>query len=246
MQKTLYIGLDTHKASISVTAAEEGRDASVRFLGPISNNPTDIAKLAKRLSKDGHRLEFCYEAGCCGYVIYRQLVDLGHACMVVAPSKIPTSPGDRIKTDRRDSQRLAMLHRAGELTRVWVPDEIHEAIRELVRACAHGRGQTIDVRQTAASRFPASSWPDLSAGTQALDKNPSSLACSPELCSACASDCFSGLYGSCSHCHRAQEAVDRTDYSDRFRLVYEAARRGSAWAARYGPYLRCYFCCCGR
>lgn len=147
MQKTLYIGLDAHKASISVSAAEEGRDASVKFLGPVSNNPTDIAKLAKRLSKDGHRLEFCYEAGCCGYVIYRQLVDLGHGCMVVAPSKIPTSPGDRIKTDRRDSQRLAMLHRAGELTRVWVPDETHEAIRDLVRARMDASKQLTCARQ---------------------------------------------------------------------------------------------------
>lgn len=134
MQKTLYVGLDVHKESVSVTVAEEGRDGSVRFLGPISNNPTDIAKLTKRLAKDGDRLEFCYEAGCCGYVIYRHLIDLGHGCMVVAPSKIPISSGDRIKTDRRDSQRLAILHRSGELTRVWVPDELHEAIRDLVRA----------------------------------------------------------------------------------------------------------------
>jgi transposase len=147
LQKTLYVGLDAHKASISVTVAEEGRDGSIQFLGPISNNPTDVAKLAKRLSKDGHRLEFCYEAGCCGYVIYRQLVDLGHGCMVVAPSKIPKSPGDRIKTDRRDSQRLAMLHRAGELTRVWVPDEIHEAIRDLVRARMDAAKQLTCARQ---------------------------------------------------------------------------------------------------
>lgn len=134
MQKTLYVGLDVHKESISVTIAEEGRDGSVRFLGSISNNPVDITKLVKRLAKDGNRLEFCYEAGCCGYIIYRHLISLGHGCMVVAPSKIPVRAGDRIKTDRRDSQRLAVLHRSGELTRVWVPDELHEAIRDLVRA----------------------------------------------------------------------------------------------------------------
>ncbi len=81
----LYIGLDVHKESVSVAVAEDGRNGDVRFIGPIPNTPTDIAKLAKRLQKDGHRLEFCYEAGCCGYVIYRQLTDLGHGCTVVAP-----------------------------------------------------------------------------------------------------------------------------------------------------------------
>jgi transposase len=128
-----YIGLDIHKASISVSTAEEGRDGEVRFIGAIPNAPLDVAKLARRLGKDGHRLEFCYEAGPCGYGLYRQLIDLGHCCMVVAPSLIPTRPGDRIKTDRRDSQRLAVLHRAGELTPVWVPDAVHEAMRDLVR-----------------------------------------------------------------------------------------------------------------
>ena len=78
MQKILYIGLDVHKASISVTTAEEGRDGEVRFIGTIPNTPTDVAKLAKRLANEGRRLEFCYEAGGCGYGIYRQLVDLGH------------------------------------------------------------------------------------------------------------------------------------------------------------------------
>jgi transposase len=134
MQKTLYIGLDVHKESISVSAAEEGRNGPVEFLGPILNNPTDLGKLAKRLAKNGHRLEFCYEAGCCGYVIYRQLTELGHGCTVAAPSRIPSRPADRIKTDRRDSEKLAMLHRSGDLTAVWVPDEVHEAMRDLVRA----------------------------------------------------------------------------------------------------------------
>ncbi len=134
MKKTFYVGLDVHKASISVTVAEDGRDGPIRFIGAIPNTPNDIEKLTKQLSKDGGRLEFCYEAGCCGYIIYRQLTDLGHGCMVVAPSKIPTMAGDKIKTDRRDSQRLAILHCSGDLTRVWVPDEVHEAMRDLVRA----------------------------------------------------------------------------------------------------------------
>jgi transposase len=131
---TLYIGLDVHKATIAVSLAEEGRDGAVRFLGEIPNAPTDVAKLAKRLAKDGGSLEFCYEAGCCGYGIYRQLVELGHGCTVVAPTLIPRKPGDRVKTDRRDAQKLAVLHRSGDLTRVWVPDPVHEAMRDLVRA----------------------------------------------------------------------------------------------------------------
>src|ERR1700730_10662357 len=147
MQKTLYIGLDVHKESISVSAAEEGRNGSVEFLGPILNNPTDLGKLAKRLAKNVHRLEFCYEAGCCGYVIYRQLIELGHGCTVAAPSRIPSRPADRIKTDRRDSEKLAMLHRSGDLTAVWVPDEVHEAMRDLVRARTDASMQLMRARQ---------------------------------------------------------------------------------------------------
>lgn len=147
MQEKLYVGLDVHKASISVSVAEDGRDGPVRFLGPVPNTPADIEKLAVRLAKDGHQLEFCYEAGCTGYVIHRQLVSLGHGCMVVAPSKIPFMPGDRTKTDRRDSQRLAILHRSGDLTRVWVPDETHEAIRDLVRALMDAVIQLMRARQ---------------------------------------------------------------------------------------------------
>ena len=134
MKKTHYVGLDVHKESISIATAEGGRNGAVRFIGPIPNAPAELSKMAKRLAKDGHHLEFCYEAGCCGYVIYRQLVGLGHGCTVAAPSKIPVNKGDRIKTDRRDAQKLAVMHRSGDLTAVWVPDAVHEAMRDLVRA----------------------------------------------------------------------------------------------------------------
>ena len=133
MQTRSFVGLDVHKASISISVAEEGRGGEVRFFGVIPNTPDDVAKMAKRLSKHGE-LEFCYEASGCGYGIYRQLVELGHRCTVVAPSLIPRKPGERIKTDRRDSEKLAVLHRAGDLTAVWVPDPTHEALRDLVRA----------------------------------------------------------------------------------------------------------------
>ena len=147
MQKALYVGLDVHKMSISVSVAEDGRDGPVRFIGPIPNTPTDIGKMVRKLAKDGQRLEFCYEAGCCGYMIYRQLTELGYNCTVAATSKIPVSPGDKIKTDRRDSQKLAVLHRSGDLTPVWVPDEVHEAMRDLVRARMDAAGQLMRSRQ---------------------------------------------------------------------------------------------------
>jgi transposase len=140
-----YIGLDVHKASISVTVAEEGRNGEVRFIGAIPNTSLDVAKLARRLAKEGHRLEFCYEAGGCGYGIYRQLTELGHHCVVVAPSLIPRKSGDRIKTDRRDSQKLAILHRSGDLTAV--PDAVHEAMRDLVRARLDAVMQLMRARQ---------------------------------------------------------------------------------------------------
>lgn len=147
MQKTLFVGLDVHKATIAVTAAEEGRDGDVRFLGAIPNTPADVAKVARRLAKAGPRLEFCYEAGGCGYGIHRQLVALGHGCTVVAPTLVARKPGERTKNDRRDSQKLALQHRSGDLTAVWVPDPVHEAVRDLVRARMDAAAQLTRARQ---------------------------------------------------------------------------------------------------
>src|SRR3984957_13577888 len=129
-----YIGLDVHKDAIAVVLAEAGRRSEVREYGKIANAPTAVKALATKLSRGGNELRFCYEAGPCGYGIQRQLTLAGHECVVVAPSLISRKPGDRIKTDRRDAISLAKLHRAGELTAVWVPDPAHEAIRDLVRA----------------------------------------------------------------------------------------------------------------
>ena len=79
-------------------------------------------------------LRACYEAGPTGYVLYWQLTQLGVECEVIAPTLVPTKAGDRVKTDRRDAEKLARCHRAGDLTAVWVPDAAHEALRDLVRA----------------------------------------------------------------------------------------------------------------
>lgn len=134
MKKSLFIGLDVHKRSISVAVAEDERGGEVRFLGDIESTSDAISKIAGKLSDDNISLEFCYEAGACGYGLYRQLTELGHNCTVVAPSRIPRASGDKVKTDRRDAQRLAVLHRSGDLTAVWVPDTTHEAMRDLTRA----------------------------------------------------------------------------------------------------------------
>ena len=130
----IYVGLDVHKDTIAVALAEADKRGEVRQHGQIANTPTALKGMAARSSRGGSDLRFCYEAGPCGYGIQRQLTAAGHECVVVAPSLIPRRPGDRIKTDRRDAINLAKLHRAGKLTAVWVPDQMHEAIRDLVRA----------------------------------------------------------------------------------------------------------------
>lgn len=136
MKSITYVGLDVHKATISVAVAEGRRGGEVRHVGVFPNRQDHIAQLVDRLGKCGRSLSFCYEAGPCGYGLHRQLTGLGHECIVVAPSLIPMKAGDRVKTDRRDAAMLAKLHRAGELTSVWVPDDAHEAMRDLIRARA--------------------------------------------------------------------------------------------------------------
>lgn len=134
MEPDVYVGLDVHKSTVTIAIADQGRCGEVRRYGSISNSPSDIAKLVRKITARHKSPEFIYEAGPCGYVLFRQLTDLGVHCRIAAPSHIPRRPGDRIKNDTRDSERLARLARAGELTYVWVPDPIHEAMRDIVRA----------------------------------------------------------------------------------------------------------------
>ena len=129
-----YVGLDVHKDTIAVAVAEEGKRGEVREHGKIANTPAALTTLVGKMVRGGRALKFCYEAGPCGYGIQRQLSVAGHECVVVALSLIPLKAGDRVKTDRRDAINLARLHRAGELTPVWVPDQAHEAVRDVVRA----------------------------------------------------------------------------------------------------------------
>ncbi|UXN57604.1 IS110 family transposase [Phyllobacterium zundukense] len=130
----IFVSLDTSKLKISVAVANGVRNSEVRFFGNISSEPASVASMVDKFSKREAKLHFCYEAGPTGYGLYRHIVELGHDCVVVAPSLVPRRAGDRVKTNRRDAVSLARLHRAGELTSVWVPDEGHEAIRDLVRA----------------------------------------------------------------------------------------------------------------
>jgi transposase len=145
MEKSIrYIGLDVHKQTIAVAVADA---REVRSYGVIANTPTTLNALADKLSESAPELRFCCEAGPCGYGIQRQLTVAGQDCVMVAPSLIPRKPGDRIKMDRRDALNLARLHRAGELTAVWVPDEAHEPIRDLVRARLAGVRSLRQARQ---------------------------------------------------------------------------------------------------
>ena len=126
---TLFVGMDVHKESITI-AVLDGRSA--RPTVTIRNDVRELRRFFGRLRKDG-TIRACYEAGACGYEVYRQLAGMGIECDVIAPSLIPVRVGDRVKTDRRDAEKLARLYRAGELVSIRVPTEAQEAVRDLVR-----------------------------------------------------------------------------------------------------------------
>lgn len=140
---TLWVGLDVHKESISVAVLDDARAG--RPVVTITNEPTQIRKLFARLKKEGD-VRACYEAGSCGYEVYRQLATMDVACDVVAPGLIPVRVGDRVKTDRRDAEKLARLFRADELTSIRVPSETEEALRDLIRCREDAREDVLRQR----------------------------------------------------------------------------------------------------
>jgi transposase len=132
----VFVGIDVAKSRNSIAIADGERGGEVRFLGEVDASPDAMRRVVQRIAAKHGRAHFCYEAGPTGYGLHRLITGMGHLCDVVAPSLIPRRPGDKVKTNRRDAIGLAKLLRAGELTPVWVPDEGHEAMRDLVRARA--------------------------------------------------------------------------------------------------------------
>jgi transposase len=134
-QSTRFVGMDVHKETIVVAVTATGEVGKATAYGTFPNTAAALEKLVKRLRQAGDGpIKFCYEAGPCGYGVHRTLTRMGEDCMVVAPSMIPRKSGERQKTDKRDAANLAVLHRGGLLTAVWVPDAAHEAMRDLIRA----------------------------------------------------------------------------------------------------------------
>ena len=148
MKKSIiFVGLDVHKNSIEVAFADSGRDSEVRSYGTIDSSLDALDKVIRKLVSKNCNLSFVYEAGPCGYDIYRHLAAKGFDCIVAAPSKIPRQVGNRIKNDRRDAQMLARLHRAGELTAVSVPLTEDEAMRDLTRAREDAKALELRAKQ---------------------------------------------------------------------------------------------------
>ena len=134
MNSVKFIGMDVHKNSITIAIAEEGSRDSARIYGTLNNDLNALDKFCRKMVSTASELHFVYEAGPCGYGIHRYLSGKGFDCMVTAPSLIPKKSGERIKNDTRDAKTLARLHRAGELTAVYVPEAQDEAMRDLSRA----------------------------------------------------------------------------------------------------------------
>jgi transposase len=130
---TLYVGLDVHKESIAVAYAPDVQGSKAIYLGLIGTRQCDIDKMIRQLHSKADHLVFVYEAGPSGYWLYRYLQRQGQECSVTAPSLIPRSSGNKVKTDRRDALQLSCLLRSGDLSSVYVPSPQDESVRDLCR-----------------------------------------------------------------------------------------------------------------
>ena len=127
------LAMDVHKLSISAGVLAAGSLSPV--VDRVGSDEESVRRLVARFEDPG-RVWACYEAGPTGYELARHLRGLGVRCEVIAPSLIPSRPGDRVKTDRRDAARMALLFRAGQLSSVRVPSVAEEGVRDLCRARA--------------------------------------------------------------------------------------------------------------
>src|SRR4029450_1324534 len=150
-----FVGLDVHAETIAVAVAEP--NGEVRSLGTIPNSPEAIHRLMKKLGP-AETLRVCYEAGPTGYVLYWELTGLGVGCEVVAPTLVPVKAGDRVKTDRRDAEKLARSYRSHVLTPVWVPNAQHEALRDVVRAREAAKKDQLRARHRLCDMPPLPGW----------------------------------------------------------------------------------------
>src|SRR5262245_30536268 len=149
--RTLFIGMDVHKETIAGAYVAQDHGAEVTYLGTIGTRQCDIDHFVRKMQSKATHLIFVYEAGPCGYWLYRYLTKKDSTCWVVAPSLMPKKAGDRVKTDRRDAMQLARLARSGALTLVSVPKVEDEAIRDRSRA----RDDTLSDRKDAQFRLKA-------------------------------------------------------------------------------------------
>ena len=220
-----YVGLDVHKETIATAVAWPGREEP-EYRGILPNHRKSLNRLINTLQGTlGEALSFVYEAGPCGYGVYREITGTGHDCQVVAPTLIPRKSGDRVKTDRRDAVTLARLHRAGELTPVWVPGPDQEAVRDLTRAREDMKAAQTRARQRLGG-LPASPWPGLF-GEGPLDTGAFPLAGGAEVRASAPAAGLPGVRGCGGRGGEADRRPRDSDARDAHDLVAAPHGRGS-------------------